>query len=112
MASGIGSDLKAGAPSDASACAVLSSIVDALEQRVRELEEKPLPVPPGDALLEEGSYVSNVVTSCWHYIRSKPRWPAEYQPASFGWAFHYSRYSRAIYKHGGEGLGGSIFCKL
>ena len=109
MATGIAADLSAGASSES--CAEFAAIVDRLEQRVRELEEKPLPVPPGDALLDEGSYVCNLSTSCWHYTCAKPSWPAEYQRANCGWAFHYVRYQRSVYKPGGKGIGSIKFCK-
>ena len=86
----------------------LCKIVDALAARITELESKPMPVPPGDRLLDVGSYVCNLSTNCWHYTLSRPGWPAEDQRANCGWAFMYVRHARQINMPVGKKL---VFCK-
>ena len=110
MAGGIAADLQASRPAPLVPHPELSVIMDALAARITELEAKPLPVPPGEHLLDEGSYVCNLSTTCWHYTRSRPSWPAEYQRADCGWAFMYARHSRLLHMPSGQRQG-KKFCK-
>ena len=110
MADGIASDLNTKHPASIVPHPELSAITDTLDARITELEAKPLPVPPGEHLLDEGSYVCNLSTNCWHYTRSRPSWPAEYQRAKCGWAFMYARHSRLLNMPEGQ-RHGKHFCK-
>ena len=112
MAGGIASDLQ----SMQSPCSVAShellEIFDALAARIQDLEAKPPSIPAGDTLGEEGAYICNLLTSCWHYTRARPSWPAEYQRANCGWFFMYTRYSRQVHMPGGSGSGSKlVMCK-
>lgn len=96
LASGLADDLRPAKSGIKDAHRAIVDLVDSLELRIRQLEAVPAPVLPGDTWPDEGSYVCNSASSCWHYSLARPGWPAEYQRARCGWNYGYIAYVRQV----------------
>ena len=110
LATGLAQDLRPAKASSVDANAALVSLVNALEQRIKDLESVPPPLPQGETWPDEGSYVQNVASGCWHYSLARPGWPSEFLRAKCGWAYGFVGHRRQFNMPSGPRSGALKSC--